>query len=122
MRRRIFYVVLGLTAIAVLLGLAFAGSSTTLAKGVSIDGIDVGGMKAKDARALLDRKSARLANTPLTFVAGGHKFPIRPNELGVTPDWARAVEVARREGDGFGPLGGFKRIGADEKLQNSAEF
>ena len=104
---------LGLAAIAVLLGLAFAGSSTTLATGVSIDGVDVGGMKTTDARALLDGKSARLANRPLVFTAGGRKFPIRPKELGVEPDWARAVEVARREGDGFGPLRGFKRIGVE---------
>ena len=113
MRRRIFYVVLGLAAIAVLLGLAFAGSSTTLAKGVSIDGVDVGGMKTKDARALLDRKSARLADTPLVFTVGGRKFPIRPKELGVEPDWGRAIDIARREGDGFGPLRGFKRIGVE---------
>jgi vancomycin resistance protein YoaR len=111
--RRIFYVVLGLAAIAVLLGLAFAGSPTTLAKGVTIDGVDVGGMKTKDARELLDRKSARLATTPLVFTAGGRRFPIRPNELGVEPDWGRAIAVARNEGDGFGPLRGFKRIGVE---------
>ena len=113
MRLRIFYVVLGLAAIAVLLGLAFAGSPATLAKGVTIDGVDVGGMKTKDARALLDGKSARLATTPLVFTAGGRRFPIRPNELGVEPDWARAIAVARNEGDGFGPLRGFKRIGVE---------
>lgn len=112
-RRRVFYVLLGLAAIMVLLGLAFAGSSTTLAKGVSIDGVDVGGMKTTDARTLLDRKSARLADMPLVFTAGGRKFPIRANELGVRPDWAHAVDVARREGDGFGPLRGFKRIGVE---------
>jgi vancomycin resistance protein YoaR len=108
--RRIFFVVLGLAAIAVLLGLAFAGSPTTLAKGVSIDGLDVGGMKAKDAQNLLERRSARLSHTPLTFVAAGKRFPIRPSELGVEPDWAHAVELARRQGDGFGPIRGFRRL------------
>ena len=113
MRLKILYLVLGLAAIAVLLGLAFAGSSTTLAKGVSIDGVDVGGMKTKDARALLDRKSARLADTPLVFTAAGRRFPIRASELGVAPDWGRAIDIARHEGDGFGPLRGFKRIGVE---------
>ena len=113
MGRRLFFVVLGLAAIAVLLGLAFAGSPTTIAKGVSIDGVDVGGMKTKDAKALLDRRSASLAGAPLVFTAGGKRFPIRARELGVQPDWARAVEVARREGDGFGPLRGFKRLGVE---------
>jgi len=109
-RRRVFYVLLGLAAIAVLLGLAFAGSPTTLAKGVSIDGVDVGGMQAKDAQTLLERRSAKLARTPLVFVAGGKRFPIRPVELGVEPDWAHAVEIARRQGDGFGPIRGFRRL------------
>jgi vancomycin resistance protein YoaR len=111
--RRIFYVVLGLAAVAVLLGLAFAGSPSTIATGVSIEGIDVGGMKAKDAKALLDRRSQRLANTPLVFTAGGKRFPIRPHELGVEPDWAHAVQVAQQQGAGFGPLRGFKRIGVE---------
>jgi vancomycin resistance protein YoaR len=109
-KRRVFYVLLGLAAIAVLLGLAFAGSPTTLAHGVAIDGVDVGGMKAKDAQALLERRTQRLAQQPLTFVAGGKRFPIRASELGVEPDWARAVELARQQGDGFGPLRGFKRL------------
>jgi len=108
--RRSFYVVLGLAAIAVLLGLAFAGSPTTLAKGVSIDGVDVGGMKAQEAQALLERRTARLAGKPLTFVAGGKRFPIRAEELGIEPDWARAVHLAKQQGDGFGPLRGFKRL------------
>jgi vancomycin resistance protein YoaR len=108
--RRIAYVVLGLAAIAVLLGLAFAGSPTTLAKGVTIDGIEVGGLKTRDAQALLQRQSARLARTPTVFVAGGTRFPIRPFELGIEPDWARAIQLAKQEGDGFGPLRGFKRL------------
>ena len=113
MGRKVFYVALGLAAIAVLLGLVFAGSPSTIAKGVSIDGIDVGGMKTKDAKALLDRRSAKLANAPLVFIAAGKRFPIRARELGVEPDWAHAVQVAKRQGDGFGPLRGFKRLGVE---------
>jgi vancomycin resistance protein YoaR len=111
--RRIFYVGLALAAIAVLLGLAFAGSPSTIAKGVSIDGVDVGGMKTTDAKAILDRRSARLADTPLVFTAAGKRFPIRARELGVEPDWARAVQVAKQQGDGFGPLRGFRRLGVE---------
>jgi vancomycin resistance protein YoaR len=108
--RKIVYVVLGLAAIAVLLGLAFAGSPTTLAKGVTIDGIDVGGMKAKDAQALLQRQSQKLSHTPTVFAAGDKTFRIRPFELGIQPDWNRAIRLAKQEGDGFGPLRGFKRL------------
>jgi vancomycin resistance protein YoaR len=108
--RRVFYVVLGLAAIAVLLGLAFAGSPATLAKGVTIDGVDVGGMKASDAKRLLEGRSQRLSGKPVVFVAAGKRFPIPPRQLGVAPDWERAVDLARSEGDGFGPLRGFKRL------------
>ena len=45
------------------------------------------------------------------FVASGHRFPIRPAELGVQADWRAAVADARRQGDGFRPLRGFKRLG-----------
>jgi vancomycin resistance protein YoaR len=101
---------LSVVATAVVLGLVFAGSPTRLANGVSIDGIDVGGLEAKDARALLERRSARVANKAVVFRAGGKRFPIRPLELGVVPDWKAAVNAAQRQGDGFGPLRGFKRL------------
>jgi vancomycin resistance protein YoaR len=109
--RKIALVVLGLAAIAVLLGLAFAGSPTTLAKGVTIDGIDVGGMNIKAAQALLDRRSQQLADRPVVFAAGGKRFPIAASELGVQPDWAHALKAARAQGDGFGPVRGIKRLG-----------
>jgi vancomycin resistance protein YoaR len=109
-RRRLVFLLLSIIATAIVLGFVFAGSPTTLANGVTIDGIDVGGMNAKDARALLQRRSDAVANKPVVFVAGGKRFSIRPNELGVEPDWKAAVAAAQRQGDGFGPLRGFKRL------------
>jgi vancomycin resistance protein YoaR len=109
-RRGLFFLLLSIIATAVVLGFVFAGSSTTLANGVTIDGIDVGGMKAKDARALLQRRSDAVAKKPVVFLAGGTRYSIRPNELGVEPDWKAAVAAAQRQGDGFGPIRGFKRL------------
>jgi vancomycin resistance protein YoaR len=109
-RRRLLFLLLSVVATAIVLGLVFAGSPTTLAKGVTIDGIDVGGLDASAARALLEKRSAALANRPVVFVAAGRHFAIRPAELGVEPDWKAAVDAAQRQGDGFGPLRGFKRI------------
>jgi vancomycin resistance protein YoaR len=109
-RRRLLFLLLAIVALATVLGLVFAGSPTTLANGVSIDGIDVGGLEAKDARALLERRSQRVAGKPVVFVAGGRRFPIKATELGVEPDWKAAVDAAQRQGDGFGPLRGFKRL------------
>ena len=110
MRRRVLLLLLSLVALAVVLGLVFAGSPTTLANGVTIDGIAVGGMQTKDARALLQKRSEAVAHRPVVFVAGGRRFPIAPVELGVEPDWRSAVDAAQRQGDGFGPLRGFKRL------------
>jgi len=109
-RRRLFFLLLSVVATVVVLGLVFAGSPTTLAQGVTIDGIDVGGMHAKDARALLQRRSDAVATTPVVFHVGSRRFSIRPTELGVEPDWKAAVDAAQRQGDGFGPIRGFKRL------------
>jgi vancomycin resistance protein YoaR len=110
MRRRVIVLVLAFAATLVVLGLVFAGSPTTIANGVTIAGIDVGGMQAKNARALLERKSAAVKNRTVVFVAGGKRFPIRPVELGVEPDWKAAVASAQRQGDGFGPIRALKRL------------
>ena len=110
MRRRVLLLLLSLVATAVVLGLVFAGSPTTLADGVTIDGVDVGGLHVKDARALLERRSGASAHRPVVFVAAGKRFAIRPIELGVEPDWQAAIDAAERQGDGFGPLRGFKRL------------
>jgi vancomycin resistance protein YoaR len=109
-RRRLAFLLLSVVATAVVLGLVFAGSPTTLATGVTIDGIEVGGMDAKDARRLLEARSAAVARRPVVFEAGGKRFSIRPIDLGVEPDWKAAVDTAQRQGDGFGPLRGFKRL------------
>jgi vancomycin resistance protein YoaR len=109
-RRRLLFLLLSFAALAVVLGLVFAGSPTTLAGGVTIDGIDVGGLEAKDARRLLQGRSDALTRKPVVFLAGGKRYAIRPIELGVEPDWAEAVAAAQRQGDGFGPIRGFKRL------------
>ncbi len=113
MRRAIALLAAVIVAAGVVLGLVFAGSPTKIASGVRIDGIDVGGMEATDARRLLERKAAVLAVRPIVFVAGGRRFSIRPVELGVEADWKAAVASAQRQGDGFGPLRGYKRLDVD---------
>jgi vancomycin resistance protein YoaR len=97
-------------AVGVGLGLAFAGSPARLAEGVQIAGVDVGGLTASKARALLESRFARAQGVPVTFVAGTRRFDLTPAQLGVSVNWAAAVETARREGEGFGPVRGFRRI------------
>ncbi|MDQ2983859.1 MAG: peptidoglycan binding domain-containing protein, partial [Actinomycetota bacterium] len=99
-----------LVAIGLLVGLAFAGSEEKLASGVSIAGVDVGGLTRSEAQALLEARSKSLENVPVAFTAAGRTWRLRPKQLGVEVDWRGAVAAAEREGGGLGPLRGFRRI------------
>ncbi|MDQ3067399.1 MAG: VanW family protein [Actinomycetota bacterium] len=101
-----------LAVLTALIGLAFAGSTTRIAEGVAIAGVDVGGLTKNEARALLESRFERVARVPVVFTAGGETFPIKATTLGVEADWASAIETASREGEGFGPVRGFRRLQA----------
>ena len=92
--RRLLLLAGAIVAAGVVLGLVFAGSPTTIADGVRIDGVDVGGMEATSAQALLQRKAAALEHRPIVFAAAGKRFPISASTLGVAADWKGAVENA----------------------------
>jgi vancomycin resistance protein YoaR len=96
--------------VSVLLGLAFAGSRTELAEGTEIAGVDVGGLTESQAVALLAERFDEVAAKPVEFVADDESFSFAANQLGVDPDWRGAVRAAAREGGGFGPIRGFRRI------------
>ena len=93
-----------------LIGLAFAGSTARIAEGVAIAGVDVGGLTQREALDLLERRFDRVARVPVVFTAGGKEYPIKATTLGVEADWAAAIESAEREGEGFGPVRGFRRL------------
>jgi vancomycin resistance protein YoaR len=92
------------------LGLAFAGSPSRLAGGVRIAGVDVGGKTPRQARAILERRSDALASVPVTFRVGSRTWELQPRHLGIRVDWGAAVDAVRRQGNGFGPLRGFRRL------------
>jgi vancomycin resistance protein YoaR len=93
------------------LGLAFAGSSQKLPEGATVAGMSVGGLTTDDAVKRLERRFESLRRTPVTFTAGPREFEIRPNEMILEVDWRAAVETARRQGDGFAPVRGLRRLG-----------
>ena len=100
-----------LAALAVtVLGLAFAGSSNRIADGVRIAGVDVGGMTPGHARSVLDQRAKELADDAVTFRVGSSTWNLEPRHLGVRVDWGAAVDAVRRQGNGFGPLRGFRRL------------
>jgi vancomycin resistance protein YoaR len=96
--------------VGVLLGLAFAGSSQELADGTEVAGVDVGGLTQQEAVTRLAQLYEGVGQVPVIFVAGEERFTLAANQLGVEPDWRRAVAAAAQGGDGFGPIRGFRRI------------
>jgi vancomycin resistance protein YoaR len=93
------------------LGLAFAGSPERLPAGSQIAGVDVSGKTPAQARSLLQRRSRELADVPVVFTAEGKRWRVRPNTVVVDVDWGAAVEAAKNQGEGFGPIRGLKRLG-----------
>jgi vancomycin resistance protein YoaR len=96
---------------ALVVGLVFAGPSGKLAQGTSVEGVEVGGLTPAQATARLRARAARLASVPVVFVAGSTRFSIRPEELGIEPDWHGAVEAAASRGGGFAVVRGYRRLG-----------
>jgi vancomycin resistance protein YoaR len=107
-RGAILVVLAALTGVVV--GLAFAGSPERLAAGVHIAGVDVGGLTPHEARKLLERRAQALENVPVTFRAVGQTWHLSAEQLGVRADWGAAVDAVRHQGDGFGPVRGFRRL------------
>lgn len=96
--------------VVVLVGLAFAGSEARLAAGVEVGGVDVGGLTTREARSMLETRADQVKRTPIVFTVGEKRFPIKATSLGVEADWAAALRTAAREGEGFGPVRGFRRL------------
>ncbi len=75
------------------------GRRDEIAKGVRIDGVDVGGMRAAAARAKVQRDVVANLNRPVTVHAGSQKWTLSAREAGLTVDTenmvAQAVSVSR---------------------------
>jgi vancomycin resistance protein YoaR len=99
-----------LLAIAIAVGFAYAGSPARLPNGVLIAGVHVGGLTPAQAQALLEQRAEALGATPVSFTAGTERWDVTPAQLGVKVDWAAAVVAAAQQGDGFGPVRGFRRL------------
>src|SRR5215213_9165252 len=98
-----------LLATAAVLGALYAGSPARIAEGVRIAGVDVGGLTPRQATAVLERRASALEDVPVTFFSGTRRWKITPHRLGVEPDWRAAVDAAARQGEGVGPVRGFRR-------------
>ena len=109
-RRLVVLSVVVVAVAAVVVGEVYAGSSDSLLSGQTISGVDVGGESTQQATHELEQKAAALAATPVAVHVAGRTFLFREADLGVSVDWAKAVDSARSQADGFGPLRGFRRL------------
>ncbi len=91
-------------------GLLFAGSASRMAAGVTIAGVNVGGLTEDEAQAKLEQVAARYESVPVVFTAGEERFPLRPSTLDVQADWAAAAEEAIGKGDDPFPIRGLERL------------
>jgi hypothetical protein len=104
MRRRLLVaggLLLAVAGAAVCAGGAYAyywdqANADRIARGVQIAGVDVGGLKAADARALLRAKLGARLTKPAQLVYGSHHFKIHPRRAGLTVDVSRMVDEAVR--------------------------
>jgi hypothetical protein len=102
MRRRLLIatgVVLSLAGVAVSAGGAYVyfwdrSNADLIAEGVSVAGVDVGGLHAAQARALLDARIARPLQRPLGVEHDGRTFVILPAQAGLRIDVAHMVDTA----------------------------
>jgi lipoprotein-anchoring transpeptidase ErfK/SrfK len=70
------------------------GRRETIADGVRIDGVDVGGLHAAAARAKIQREVVTNLNRPVTVTAGAKTWTLGPREAGLTVDTANMVAQA----------------------------
>jgi lipoprotein-anchoring transpeptidase ErfK/SrfK len=107
MRRRLLVatgILLAVAAVAITAGGAYAyfwesGRADVLATGITVAGLDVGGMHADRARALLEQRIVSAVERPLRLTAGGHSFVVDPARAGLHVDvdgmLAQAVQESR---------------------------
>jgi vancomycin resistance protein YoaR len=107
---------IGLAVFAVLVagvpaaGIGFAGSSDHIAAGVTVAGLDVGGLTAEEAERKLATRAHRLASVPVVFEAGGKAWPMAPAQIALRGDWKSAAGSSVDQGDGVVPLRGLQRV------------
>jgi hypothetical protein len=90
---------LTVSGIALTAGGAYAyywdrGHSDVIARGVTVAGVDVGGLPAPAARALLEQRLGEQLRRPVRLVYRSHRFTIRPTHAGLRFDAGRMVADA----------------------------
>jgi lipoprotein-anchoring transpeptidase ErfK/SrfK len=127
MRRRLLVatgIALTLAGVAVSAGGAYAyfwdrDNADVIASGIRVAGIDVGGLHASRAQALLDERLVRPLQQPLRIEHDGHTFIVHPSKAGLQVDVAQMVDTAVRLGRTGGLAGRVLRELRGRRLDES---
>jgi hypothetical protein len=90
-----------------------------IAEGVRIAGIDVGGLRAGQARRLLETRFDARLRRPVKLTYGGHRFVVRPTAAGARIDVGAMVNTAVRVSRQGGLARRVLRDLRDERLEES---
>lgn len=100
-RRRLGRVMLGVAAALIALFAVYVadllGNLGDVPRGVSVAGVDVGGLPQGEAEAKLRRELGPRLTEPVRVRAGDVRAELRPGEAGLTPDWTVTLEQAGRQ-------------------------
>jgi hypothetical protein len=104
MRRRLLVasgLLLAVGGIALSAGGAYAyfwdqGRSDLIAAGVSVAGVNVGGLRTAEARRVLLAELGQRLSRPVRLTYGDHRFVLHPAGAGIRIDAARMVDAALR--------------------------
>jgi vancomycin resistance protein YoaR len=109
-KRLSFAALLLFLLLAIVVAIVYAGSPGTIARGIQVEGVDVGGLSAAEATVALERRSRAVLASPVSFIASGRTLKLKASDIGLRPDWAASTAAARKAGDGLGPLRGLRRL------------
>ena len=84
---------MALAALAYLIVVDVGISAGKIHHGVSVSGVDVGGLTEAEALDRLEKKSDEIADAPIRLLAPGYNIAIQPREL----DWDGAPRLTARE-------------------------
>jgi hypothetical protein len=106
--RLLLVVSLTLAGIAYLLLLEFAVNAGRIHRGVSVAGVDVGGLISVEAQELLSERGKEMKSTPLIFTTEGFDCRFTPRAVGWGPqpfDTTRSAMAVGRDGGVVDALG-----------------
>lgn len=133
MRPSFFFIPAALAVTVLVLGFATlglylydSGRDDVIAKGVSIGAVDVGGMKADEARTKLRTELLGPLQEPLVVRSGDDRFPLSAKEAKIRADIDSMITQAldrSREGSFVGRgLRGISGVGLDEHLTPTVSY